>query len=69
MPCVAIVGGAAIEAPAIAGIDAVVPCVGDVMSLDEALAQSERTFTQAAKRLFGLVALGGRLQSRLDKEV
>lgn len=69
VPCVAIVGGAAIEAPAIAGIDAVVPCVGDVMSLDEALAQSERTFTQAAKRLFGLVALGGRLQSRLDKEV
>lgn len=69
VPCVAIVGGAAIEAPAIAGIDAVVPCVGDVMSLDEALAQSERTFTQAAKRLFGLVALGGRLQLRLDKEV
>ena len=69
VPCVAIVGGAAIDAPAIPGIGAVVPCVGDVMSLDEALDQSEATFRQAAQRLFSLVALGGQVQRSLEEEV
>lgn len=69
VPCAAIVGSADIEAPVLPGIQAVVPCVGDVMSLDEALDQSERTFKCAAQRLFGLLALGGLLHGRLDKEV
>lgn len=69
VPCVAIVGGAAVDAPAIPGIDAVVPCVGDVMSLDEALDQSQATFKQAAGRLFSLVALGGQMRQSLEEEV
>lgn len=63
VPCVALVGSAAIDAPEIPGIQVVVPCVGDVMDLDEALAQSQRTLAQAAARLFDLLALGAKLQT------
>ena len=64
VPCVAIVGGAdpaAVEA-GLPGLAAVVPCVGDVCELDAAMAGAEHNMRLAARRLFGLLELGGRLR-------
>ena len=60
VPCVALVGG--MDADAIelldCGVDALVPAVIDVTSLDEALAHAERNYMLAAQRLFALLKLG-----------
>jgi glycerate kinase len=54
VPCVALVGG--MDADAIelldCGVDALVPAVIDVTSLNEALAHAERNYMLAARRLF-----------------
>lgn len=65
VPCVALVGG--MDADAIelldCGVDALVPAVIDVTSLDEALAHAERNYMLAARRLFSLLRIGRTLGS------
>ena len=65
VPCVALVGG--MDADAIelldCGVDALVPAVIDVTSLDEALAHAERNYMLAARRLFSLLRIGRTLDS------
>ena len=60
VPCVAVVGGMDSDACDLlgCGVDALVPCVIDVCTLDDAFAQSERNYTLAAQRLFTLLRLG-----------
>jgi glycerate kinase len=65
VPCVALVGG--MDADAIelldCGVDALVPAVIDVTSLNEALAHAERNYMLAARRLFSLLRIGRTLGS------
>ncbi len=60
VPCVALVGGmdaAAIELLA-CGVDAIVPTVIDACTVEEAIANAERNYLLAARRLFTLLKLG-----------
>lgn len=63
VPCVALVGG--MDADAIelldCGVDALVPTVIDISTLDEALGNAERNYMLAARRLFTLLKLGASL--------
>lgn len=63
VPCVALVGGMDADAVELldCGVDALVPTVIDVCSLEEALACAERNYLLAARRLFSLLKLGGAL--------
>ncbi len=63
IPCVAVVGGMNADARELlsCGIDALVPTVIDVASLDDTLARAEENFRLAAERLFSLLALGKQL--------
>lgn len=60
VPCVAIVGGMSADACELLdyGVDALVPTVIDVATLDEVLAHAEENFRLAAARVFSLVAVG-----------
>ena len=57
--CVAIVGGMDADACELldVGVDALVPTVLDVCTLDDALAHAERNYLLAARRVFSLLAL------------
>lgn len=64
VPCVAIVGGMSPDACGLldCGIDALVPTVIDITSLDRALEDAEQNFTLAARRVFALISLGNRME-------
>ena len=63
VPCVAVVGGMNADARELLGIgvDALVPTVIDVASLEDTLARSEENYRLAAERLFSLLKLGATL--------
>ncbi|MCH4054135.1 MAG: glycerate kinase [Atopobiaceae bacterium] len=63
VPCVAIVGGASAKAEleGLDGLSAVVSCVTEPLSEEEALAHPEEGLLRASCRLFSLLALGRRL--------
>ena len=58
--CVAIVGGAGAGAEALldCGVSAIVPCVTDVCSIEQALEHAEQNYLAAAERTLALIALG-----------
>lgn len=60
VPCVAVVGGMNADACELldVGVDALVPTVIDVSSLEDALAHAEENYLLAARRLFSLLRLG-----------
>lgn len=60
VPCVAIVGGMNADARELLdyGVDALVPTVIDITSLEDALAHAEQNFRMAAERTFALVKIG-----------
>ncbi len=63
VPCVAVVGGmdaGATELLAV-GVDAIVPTVIDVSTLDEALGRAEENYRLAAARVFSLLRVGAGL--------
>ena len=63
VPCIAIVGGAdadALEA-GVSGLDAVVPCVTEPCSAEQALGSAERNLRLAARRVAALLSLGGKV--------
>jgi len=64
VPCVAVVGGMDADACALmqCGVDAIVPTVIDVASLDETLAHAEENYSFAAQRLFSLLRIGNHLR-------
>lgn len=64
VPCVAVVGGMDVSALELAhcGVDAIVPAVVDICSLDDAMANAERNYLLAAQRLFALLRLGSQLE-------
>lgn len=66
VPCVALVGGMDADATELldCGVNALVPTVIDVASLDEALDNAERNYMLAARRLFALLKLGESLGSQ-----
>ena len=63
VPCVALVGGMDADATELldCGVDALVPAVIDACTVDEAMANAERNYLLAARRLFTLLKLGTRL--------
>lgn len=60
VPCVAVVGGMDAGATELlaAGVDAIVPTVIDVATLDEALGRAEENYRLAAARVFSLLRIG-----------
>ena len=60
IPCVAIVGGMNPDAMELldCGVDAIVPTVIDAASLEDVLANAERNFRMAARRVFSLISVG-----------
>jgi glycerate kinase len=63
VPCIAIVGGADADALGadISGLDAVVPCVTEPCSTEQALGSAERNLRLAARRVAALLSLGGKV--------
>jgi glycerate kinase len=60
VPCVAVVGGMDPAAQELLGlgVDAIVPTIVDVGTIDDALENAERNYRMAADRLFSLLKLG-----------
>ena len=60
VPCVALVGGMDADATELlaCGVDALVPAVIDACTVEEAMANAERNYLLAARRLFTLLKLG-----------
>ena len=60
VPCVAVVGGMNADATELfgCGVDALVPTVIDVSSIEEVLAAAEGNFRLAAQRTFALLSIG-----------
>ena len=60
VPCVAVVGGMNADATELfgCGVDALVPTVIDVASIEEVLAAAEGNFRLAAQRTFALLSIG-----------
>lgn len=60
VPCVAVVGGMSADATELfgCGVDALVPTVIDVSSIEEVLAAAETNFRLAAQRTFALLSVG-----------
>ena len=65
VPCVAVVGGMdpKTDVAQLPGLDAVIPCIGDLTTAEEALTPqaAERNLRLAAQRLFTLLAMGKNL--------
>ncbi|MDO4890351.1 MAG: glycerate kinase [Coriobacteriaceae bacterium] len=63
VPCVAVVGGmdASAEDLLELGIEALIPTVPDICTIDEAMENAERNYRMAANRLFSLIKLGSAL--------
>ena len=63
VPCIAIVGGMDADAQELLnlGIQAIVPTVPDICSVEEALTNAERNYRMAAERVFALLSLGQEL--------
>lgn len=63
VPCVAIVGGMNADARELlgCGVDALMPTVIDIASLDEVLEHAEENFRMAAERTFALLKIGGEI--------
>ncbi|MBQ9005259.1 MAG: glycerate kinase, partial [Atopobiaceae bacterium] len=60
VPCGAVVGGMDADAVELldVGVDALVPTVIDVSSLEDVLSHAEENYLLAARRLFALLKLG-----------
>ncbi|MDY5359375.1 MAG: glycerate kinase [Collinsella sp.] len=64
VPCIAVVGGMNADATELfgCGVDALVPTVIEVSSIEEVLAAAETNFRLAAQRTFALLSIGKQLE-------